>query len=418
MTTRRADALIIGAGPSGSATAILLARAGWQVTLVEKESYPRRKVCGECLTAGSLELLDSLGVGDGVRAFAGPELRTIGWMDRRATLIADFPVCERGPYRYGRALRREHLDVLLRDRALAMGVVVLQPAKVSSVQGGPGNFQCDIDLVEARQRLLLEASTVIDAHGSWQRGPAIASGGSRHVPRKRQRASDLFAFKAVFEQTRLSPGHLPVMALPGGYGGMVVVDDGLATLACCLRRDALSACRIGQQGLLAGDAVEAYLRRNCLGLREALSGARRSGSWLTVGPLWPGAHGLTGDTLLRVGNAAGESHPLIGEGIGMALQSAVLLTAELKRFSPAAMTARALLDLQHRYALASHHAFSRRLHAAALYAHIAMRPFLASAARALMARWPSLLTQAAQLAGKARANGTSRSSTGVRYEYT
>ena len=418
MTTRRADALIIGAGPSGSATAILLARAGWHVTLVEKESYPRRKVCGECLTAGSLELLDSLGVGDGVRAHAGPELRTIGWMDRRATLIADFPACEGGAYRYGRALRREHLDVLLRDRAISLGVAVLQPARVLSVRGGPGNFQCDIELADTRQKLNLESSTVIDAHGSWQRGPLVTAGSPRHVSRKRQRASDLFAFKAVFEQTRLSPGHLPVMALPGGYGGMVVADDGLATLACCLRRDVLSACRIGHQGLPAGDAVEAYLRRNCLGLREAVSGARRSGSWLTVGPLRPGVHGLTGDTLLRVGNAAGESHPLIGEGIAMALQSAVLLTAELKRMSPASMTARAGLDLQQRYARAWRHAFARRLHVAALYAHIAMRPNLANATRTLLARWPSSLTRAAQLAGKARANGTRRPSTGVHYEYT
>src|SRR3954470_19712260 len=108
----RADALVIGAGPAGSATAILLARAGWKVVLVEQDAYPRRKVCGECLGAANLALLDELGVGAGVRAHAGPELRTIGFMSHAATVIAEFPVCTSGSYRYGRALRREYLDKL------------------------------------------------------------------------------------------------------------------------------------------------------------------------------------------------------------------------------------------------------------------------------------------------------------------
>ena len=102
--TTTADALVMGAGPAGTATAILLARAGWQVVLVEQDSFPRRKVCGECITAGTLALLDELGIGAGVRAHAGPELRQVGWMSESATLIADFPVCTPGPYRYGRAL--------------------------------------------------------------------------------------------------------------------------------------------------------------------------------------------------------------------------------------------------------------------------------------------------------------------------
>jgi len=59
--TRRADALVIGAGPAGAAIAILLARAGWEVILVEQDPYPRGKVCGECIAAGSLSLLDEAG---------------------------------------------------------------------------------------------------------------------------------------------------------------------------------------------------------------------------------------------------------------------------------------------------------------------------------------------------------------------
>src|SRR6185369_12016136 len=57
------DAVIVGAGPAGSSAAILLARAGWSVALIEKQAFPRRKVCGECIAASNLPLLDALGVG-------------------------------------------------------------------------------------------------------------------------------------------------------------------------------------------------------------------------------------------------------------------------------------------------------------------------------------------------------------------
>ena len=48
------DAVIVGAGPAGSTAAILLARAGWRVALVERQTFPRRKVCGECIAASNL----------------------------------------------------------------------------------------------------------------------------------------------------------------------------------------------------------------------------------------------------------------------------------------------------------------------------------------------------------------------------
>jgi flavin-dependent dehydrogenase len=392
------DALVIGAGPAGAATAILLARAGWQVVLVEQDAYPRRKVCGECIPAGTLAMLDELGIGEGVRAHAGAELRHIGWMSPSPTLVADFPPCTQGPYRYGRALSREHLDSLLVDRARALGVVVIQPAKARVIRGSPGAYHCTIDS-GGRVPQRLQAAVVIDAHGSWQRGPGDTPG-RRRATRRTQRPSDLFAFKAVFQDTRLEPGLLPVISLPGGYGGMVLADQGHTTLACCLRRDRLAACRALHRGLPAGEVVEILLRQSCTGVRESLQGAQRLGPWLTVGPLWPGVHPVAEDAVFRVGNAAGESHPLIGEGISMALQSATLLARELTRQS-LAMTPGHAHELQGRYARAWQRAFAQRVHMAALYAHVAMRPWLAAPARRLSARWPALLTQAARLAGKA-----------------
>src|SRR6185369_17271142 len=56
------DALVLGGGPSGATAALLLARAGWSVAVIEKSVFPRRKVCGEYVSGTSLPLFRDLGI--------------------------------------------------------------------------------------------------------------------------------------------------------------------------------------------------------------------------------------------------------------------------------------------------------------------------------------------------------------------
>ncbi len=121
------EAIVIGAGPAGSTAAILLADAGWSVALVEKQRFPRRKVCGECVAASNLPLFDALGIGDAFAAMAGPELRRTALMSGAHTVCADLPAGADVKHRWGRALGREHLDTLLLARAVVAGAAVLQP---------------------------------------------------------------------------------------------------------------------------------------------------------------------------------------------------------------------------------------------------------------------------------------------------
>ncbi|MGH8202051.1 MAG: NAD(P)/FAD-dependent oxidoreductase [Steroidobacteraceae bacterium] len=405
------DVLIIGAGPAGASAAIRLARLGWLVTLVEQTVFPRQKVCGECLGPASLELLDELGLGSKVSELAGPAIRQVAWMARDRTIVTEMPACLDGRHAYGRAIGRDRLDTLLLEHARSQGVDIVQPAKVRRIRGGPGDFDCvcetrgdGVDGTEERAcgtEHRLKAAVVIDAHGCWERGPEGVA--AEHDPgtNLRPRPSDLLAFKATFQGAALASGVLPVLCLPGGYGGMVVSDRGRATIACCIQRTTLRQQREQLRGDSAGDVVEAYLRRSCSGVAAALRAAQREEAWHAVGPLRTGFHPRSVSGIPRIGNAAAEAHPLIGEGICMALQSAAIL-AKLCGRRPKDLRAAYIVDVQRMHAAICRKEFSGRMRLAQLYAQVAMQPSLAKAAAILMKVWPGTLTAGARLAGKAR----------------
>ncbi len=395
------DAVIIGAGPAGASMAIRLARAGWSVALIEKQGFPRRKVCGECIAASNLRLLHDLGIGPAFDASAGPALRRVTLLhgDRAAT--ARLPAAEHERFPWGRALGRETLDELLLAQARAAGAVVFQPCTVRSTIGKPGAWQCDVRALDNTTTLCLRAAVLIDAHGSWEALPS-----QRAKPERC--ASDLFAFKANFRDASLAEGAISVLALNGGYGGIVLADGGIVTIACCIRRDRLAALRNAAPGLCAGDVVEAWLAESCSGVRDALNGAVRDGPWLSSGPLAPGIRVRKHDTVFRVGNAAGEAHPILGEGMSMALQSAAMLSAHLlENATQTALvpSAQKQAELQRRYVAAWRMEFAPRLRVAALFAHLAMRPFAAALLMKLVQAWPGLLTHGARWGGKVRQFG-------------
>ncbi|MBI3821330.1 MAG: FAD-dependent monooxygenase, partial [Planctomycetes bacterium] len=140
------DALVIGGGPAGSSAALLLARAGWSVVLVERKAFPRRKVCGEYLSATNLPFFDELGIGDRFRALAGPPVTTVGLFAGRTIAHAPLPTSRRGEF--GRALAREHLDGWLTEQARSEGADVRHGWTLDDLSADGDRFVCPVRTVD------------------------------------------------------------------------------------------------------------------------------------------------------------------------------------------------------------------------------------------------------------------------------
>ncbi len=395
---KQVDALVIGAGPAGSAAALLLARAGWSVAVVEKAPFPRRKVCGEFISATSLPVLRDLGLDAAFLAQAGPPVRRVGLYAGNAMQSAAMPQPDGGTGAWGRALGREHLDALLLNAAARVGAEVLQPRSVTWLERGLAGFVATLMAQDRRDPLQLRARIVIAAHGSWESGDLPT-----HVQSGPALPDDLFAFKAHFRDASLPAGLMPLLIFRGGYGGMVQSDDGRTSISCCMRRDILARCRAQTPGIKAAEAVIAHIRQNCRGVDLALTGATREGAWLSTGPIQPGIRPFRRDGIYSVGNAAGEAHPIIAEGISMAMQSSWLLCQRLIGHRPADFSAHLAAPVADQYAADWRGNFAPRLRVAAALARLATQPGAGPVLGAVVRRIPALLTFGAQLSGKAHA---------------
>jgi flavin-dependent dehydrogenase len=392
------DAIVIGGGPAGATVGLLLARAGWRIAIIEKAEFPRRKVCGEFLSATNLPLLRELGIADAFLDVAGPEVCRVGVFCRDQVVTADMPRLAIDQHGWGHALGREHLDTLLLEAAAVAGATLWQPYAAVAVRGAPGAFSCTIASTrragsgvraDCEKTVELRAPVVIAGHGSWS-GGALTS----KPVRRSARRSDLLGFKARFQRSRLERGLMPLLAFDGGYGGMVHTDHDCVSFSCCIRRDRLEELRRERPGAPARDAVLAHLKRHCVGVGDALDRAElEPDSWRSAGPIKPGIRATRRGGVFLIGNAAGEAHPVVAEGISMAMQSSWLLAHRLITGDHTA----AEYDNDWR------RTFTWRIRAAAIVAHWAMQPAAVAVTIPLLRAFPLVLTESARTTGKVSA---------------
>lgn len=384
------DAIVVGAGPAGGSAAVFLSCAGLHVAVVEKSAFPRRKVCGEFVSAATLPLLDAVGIGEAARAAGGPPVTRVGIYGGTTTVTAPMPMPASGARDPGRTIRRDALDTLLLEAAARAGAEVFQPYRATDLRSDETGH---VLTMRGEDEIALSAPVLVAAHGSWEPGTLPTQKKPPH------RDSDLLAFKAYLFGATFDRDLMILAGFPGGYAGMVHRDAGSVGISACFRRRDLARAREAFPAATAGESVFRFMAAATRGIAEAMNGAEFESPPYGSGPLVPGIRPGYEGGIFRVGNAAGEAHPAIADGLSMAIQSGALLASHL---SGASLDRPSLDRIGAAYASAWRAQFAVRLRVADLYARACMNPGAHLALAPLLSTFPGLLTFGAALSGKTK----------------
>ena len=317
----RFDAIVVGAGPAGAATAMRLARGGAHVLLADRARFPRDKPCGGGLTGRAVRELPvdvTPVVEDVVHAF---EVR-LGYR-KRFERRSDAPLVL--------MTRRRRLDAFLAEQAAAAGAVFRDGVTVEGLAVGPDGASLRVGGTPVEARVVVGADGV---NGRIARAAGLGGGILYGIA---------LEGNGPLQDGQAGRATIELGVVPGGYG-WVFPKEGHANY--------------GVGGWAAeGPRLRAHLRRLCAehGVDDAkltdLHGRRL--------PIRRTASAARGPVLL-VGDAAGLVDPLSGDGIYEALVSARLaaeailtgrtseyeaaLQAELGRFAATSWKAKLALD--------------------------------------------------------------------------
>ena len=301
------DVAIVGAGPAGSTLAALLATRGLAVALIDKERFPRDKVCGEFLSYDALPLIDALGLGAAFNDGGATSIDHCRVVGRDATYEFPFPRAARG-------LSRFAFDALLLEHAAARGATRLDGWTAASLEPDGVTIQRGD---ETRQ---LKARVVAGAWGRWGRFDQIL--GRAFV---RDRAHRSFGFKRHYLAPAPSSS-IDLYAFEGGYLGVNQVEHSLTNICGLVNAERLW----GHKG--RWEAFVDAIRTDSRAL-DALFAVHEPAQdqFISSDPVIFRARSAVERGIFMVGDAAGIIDPLTGNGMAMAVQSAFLAAPFLAR---------------------------------------------------------------------------------------
>jgi flavin-dependent dehydrogenase len=336
---------VIGAGPAGATVALLLARAGWNVALLDRSPFPRLKPCGDCLSPGAGPILERLGLADAVRA-QHPALLD-GWRiiaPGGGAFEARFADIDGAGATTAFALSRDRLDHALARAARDAGASFHPGARVDDLLRGAGGRVAG---VSGRNRhghpFRLRSRLVIGADGL--RSVTARRLGLAGRPARLRKLSLTAHLIGVRDLNSLGEMHLG----DGAVAGIApVVDDPSGNDPVANVTLVVDAVRFGR--LVAADPAAFFRDRlrtfpRLAGRLDDTRPARATadpraqhsddlpatawpGDLLASGPFdRPGA-GVIADGAALVGDAAGYFDPLSGQGIHHALHAAGILAEE------------------------------------------------------------------------------------------
>jgi len=372
------DVVVVGAGPAGAASAILLAERGLAVTVVDRAEFPRSKICGEYLSPEASRVLDRLGVlktldTSGAAPLAGMRITA----PDGTVLVGRYrAVGAFRPYReHAMGIERTTLDTVLADRLRALPVDFRERARATDV--------------------LVEGDRVVGVSGVG------ADGAPLHLRARLVIAAD-GRHSIVAQRLGLRrPHRLRRMALVTYVSGVpdcrelgeIFVDPPDYAILNPLAPDRINLSLVVPLADAApwSDRLETFFQarvRQLPHLARRLAGALQEAAVRALGPLAYRVDEPRVGGVLLVGDAGGFYDPFTGEGIFTALRSAELaaeVAARAVRSGDASLRALAVYARERRRTFAAKARVTR-----ALQMLIRHRALANLAARALAAR-PALL---------------------------
>lgn len=388
MSVHRTDVLVIGGGPAGATAAFQLATAGVGVTLIDRASFPRDKICGESLSPGALSRLRAIGMwtpsteGSTIPSSSGLPIRGMRIRSPRGiTFLGRYRGGGKSP---GLAIRRSVFDLQLLDRARARGVRVLEGIEAISADPGGGGVVVSCRAADGGVGVRFEAKRVVVADG---RRSFLARALGFIEPESAEIAQRRYAVRAhaedISDLSELAEMHVG----DGGYCGLAPLSQTSANV-----------CYVRFTGRLSmtPQTLESDFRRDVGAypdIARRLQDARIEGKVRVIGPLRIRSRRQTRGPCLACGDTTGFLDPFTGEGIAHAIASGVL----------GAEAVRASLDGD----AGSFPLYERRIRglrrvkgtAALLLYGLVSRQSLADAAATLFARMPPLSDAVVQLFG-------------------
>jgi flavin-dependent dehydrogenase len=371
----RASVAIVGGGLAGSALAALLARDGRRPVLLERDRFPRQKLCGEFLSMESQALLKRIGCLDAVLALCPAVITGARFFSPSGRSIE----IDLGAKALG--LSRVALDEALFRHAQQSGALAFEGAAVTRMNEDADGVLLEIERslpAGTRTKRHLRVDRVIAAYGRRSGLDRPLNRGflrrrSPYVGYKRRHAL-LMEAGAVATELR---GTVEIHLFDGGYCGVNVVDDG-AVNVCLLAEERV----IAEAGSSLRRDATALLARLSPSLRGRIEALRPDGEPLAAAQLTFTAKEPSSGSIVFIGDAAGMIAPLCGDGQAMALESALLL-ADLMARSPGA-------DLPRLWDEQWHRRFALRLRTGRWLQALLMKPRAAEAVVRILKPWPVL----------------------------
>ena len=356
------DILILGGGLAGLTNALHLAKAGLHVRLLEKGEYPRHKVCGEYISNEVLPYLDSLGFEPFSLGATAMERCLLSTVEGK-TVEAPLPLG-------GFGLSRYRMDDELYKLVLAQGGEILQET-VEEVE-----FSGDQFTVSTRSGQVYTAPLVIGAFGKRSKLDVALDRPFM------QKNAPYLGVKAHYA------GDFPedLVALynfDGGYCGVSKVEDGRINICYLANYDTFKTYKN-----LATYEQE-VVRKNPL-LNDILNRVTPLFDRpLTISQISFASKENVREHVLMSGDAAGMIHPLCGNGMGMAITSAQLLSQEILQYFASKHPDRQRLEAA--YTAQWQQQFRKRLLFGRAFNALFYRPQLFAASISMLTVMPRLL---------------------------